>query len=49
MVDSGPHLEFSRFGQIFDPFKRLVLLSVHVETTHLEACTGGREAKMSKD
>lgn len=42
---SGPHLEFPRFSHIFDPFKWLVLLSVHVKTAHLETCAEGREAK----
>lgn len=32
----GPHLKFSCFGHIFDPFKWLVLFSVHVETIHFE-------------
>lgn len=36
---SGPHLEFARFSHIFDTFKWLVRLSVHVETAHFKTCT----------
>lgn len=37
-VCSGPHLEFPSFSQILDTFEWLVLLSIHIQTTHLETC-----------
>lgn len=40
---SGPHLEIPRFSQVFDAFKRFVLLSIHFKTAHLKACTEKRE------
>lgn len=43
---SGSHLEFPSFSQILDAFKRLVLLSVHIKTAHLQPCAVGEaEAK----
>lgn len=37
-MESGPHLELPSSGEVFDPFKRFVLLPVHVQTVHLQAC-----------
>lgn len=44
---SGPHMEFPSFSQILDPFKWLVLLSIHVKTAHLKTCTEETEAKLT--
>lgn len=40
---SGAHLEFPSFCQILDTFEWLVLLPIHVQTTHLETFAERRE------